>query len=216
MDNYIGKPAGMKKILAISISIFTLLGFCGVTLFDVTLFRSASRKSNVKNELISETPVNTPIPNHPIEEKPPPNIRPQETRDDGVVKLPISKLIGILSDLPLSSDKLTFIQSNMDIIPEHVSLDDLHRILALFSRDSDELRIIEVFLSRLPNRLSLRELNRILALFSRADDRLKVTRTFVSRLEDVYPDSEFEIFKDHWPRSRDKMKAINLLLRRFK
>ena len=203
----------MKKILAISIFILTVLGFIGVKVFDVTLFNSASRKSNVENEPGPEISLKTQLPKSSVEEEPIPEPLPQQTRDNEVEKLPLSKFIGILNDLPSPSDKLEFIENNMDFMPTRFSLGELHQVLALFSRASDRSTIIKVFLSRLPDSLLLGDLNRILSLFSRVSDKLKATRMFLSRLESNYSDSEFESFKNHYTRSSEKMVAINLLLR---
>ena len=203
----------MKKILAISISILTLLGFFGVKLFDVTFFKSASRKDKVENVPSPEMSSTIQLPKSSVEEEPMPEPLPQQTRDNEVEKLPLSKFIGILNDLPSSSDKLAFIEYNMDFMPTRFSLGELHQVLALFSRASDRSTIIKVFLSRLPDSLLLGDLNRILSLFYRVSDKLKVTRMFLSRLESNYSDSEFESFKNHYTRSSEKMEAINLLLR---
>lgn len=100
-----------------------------------------------------------------------------------MIKLPLSRLWGILKDLPLASDKLKFLLENIHFLPDSLSLGELNRILDLFARDSN---------------------------------KLEITKALLSRLNDNYREYEFERFKNHYARSSEKMKAINLLLRNEK
>ena len=187
----------MTKIM-IGLSLLGLLvALFGIKLFDITIFESQSLKNNVEEEPETQTP-------------------PQQTRDDEVVKIPLSKLMETLKSLPLPSDKLEFIKENSNFIPNHLSLDELHHILVLFYRLDDKLEVMEIFLPQLPDRLSLDELNYILNLFYRESDKLKITKLFLSRLEDNYSDSEFERFKNHYIPSDQRREAINLLLKNKK
>ena len=204
----------MKKIM-IGLSLLGLLvALFGVKLFDITIFESQSLKSSVKKVSDVQTAFKKQLPKSNVEEEPETQIPPQQTRDDEVVQMPLSKLMKALENLPLPSDKLEFIEKNSKFMPDRLSLDELHHILALFYRLDNKLEVIETCLPRLPDRLSLDELNRILNLFYRESDKLKVTKIFLSRLEDSYSDSEFERFKNHYLPGDQRREAINLLLRK--
>ena len=201
----------MKKIM-IGLSLLGLLvALFGIKLFDITIFESQSLKSNVKKALDAQTSFKKQLPKSNVEEEPETQILPQQTRDDEVVQMPLSTLMKALKSLPLSSDKLEFIEENIKFMPDRLSSDELHHILAQFYRFDNKLEVIETCLPRLPDRLSLDELNRILNLFYRESDKLKITKLFRSRLEDNYSDSEFERFKKHYLPGAQRREAINLL-----
>ena len=165
----------------------TVLGFLGVQIFDITIFKRRHLKTDTPKELEPQPQLNVEEPKTQVlsqigmDKKPEPQIPPQPIK---VGKLPISKLIEILKDLSSSSYRLGFIRDNIDFMPEI---------------------------------LSLKELNDILDLFFSYSYRLTVTKIFLSRLENNYPDSEFKRFKNHYRRSNSyKRTAINLLLRNEK
>ena len=168
----------------------TVLGFLGVQIFDITIFKKQHPKTNILKELAPQTSSQINVEKEPetqtsaqieAEKKSEPQVPSQPIK---VGKLPISKLIEILKDLSSSSYRLDFIRDNINFMPEV---------------------------------LSLKELNDILDLFFNYSYRLTVTKIFLSRLENNYPDSEFKRFKDHYKRSSSyKATAINLLLRNEK
>ncbi len=208
----------------------TILGFAGITLFDFAVFNrfwsiisvkkesetqtaeSQLSLSNVENE--AETGITQLSPINKASKDPEIQTSSQQTDADETKKLEFSRLIGILTDLGYRLTKLAFIRDNSDSLPDNLSLDEFHLILALFSYRGDKLTVIEIFLPRLPDSLSLAELNRILTVFPYRGDKLKVTRIFLPRLKDDYSDSDFERFKNHFSYIGDKKTAIELLLRK--
>ena len=203
----------MKKIM-VGLSLLGLfVALFGIKLFDITIFDSQSLKSNVKKALDAQTSFKRQLPKNTVEEEPETQIPPEQARDDEVVQMPLSRLMKALEPLPLPSAKLEFIKGNITFIPDRLSLNELHRILALFYRFDDKLEVIETCLPRLPDRLSLDELNGILTLFYRESDKLKVTKLLLSRLEDNYSDREFERFINQYLPGDRRIEAINLLLK---
>ena len=179
-----------QKVAAVIMGALTILGFLGVQIFDITIFKGGHPKTDIVKEPKLQNPSQINVEKEPKaqassqvggEKKPELQVPPQPIR---VGELPVSKLIEILKDLSSSSYRLNFIKANIDFLPEV---------------------------------LSLKELNDILDLFSNYSYRLTVTKIFLSRLENNYPNSEFKRFRDHYKRSNDyKRTAINLLLRNEK
>ena len=167
----------MKNTITLGLTVLgLLLTILGVRFFDITIVGCQLPTSKVKTEQETQIPLDRQSPTSKVKTEQETQTTPQQTGDDKVVKMPFSKLLGILRDLPSSSNKLKFIEDNMNFMPYHLSLDELHRILALFPSNSNKSKVIEVFLSRLPGRLSLAELNHLLDLFSSESDKLKVTK----------------------------------------
>ena len=219
-----------KSIMGIIVVALTILGFFGIKIFDITISdllwsiinvgkesetqtaESQLSFSDVGNE--TETGIKQLSPINEANKEPETQSPPQQTDADETKTLEFSRLIGILEDLTSSSAKLDFIRDNMDLMPDSLSLVELHQILDEFPSAVDKFAVIQIFLSRLPNSLSLVELNQMLDEFPSTVDNLKVTRIFLSRLKDNYSESDFERFKQHYPRTSDKKKAIELLLRK--
>lgn len=159
-----------------------VVAFSGIKLFDVVIFPQLP-KNDVKQEPQTGHFSKELQAKNDIEKQKKRHAQPQQTKGRKVVKLPLSRLRGILKDLPLASDKLKFLAENIHFLPDSLSLGELNRILDLFARDSN---------------------------------KLEITKALLSRLNDNYRDNEFERFKNHYVRSSEKMKAINLLLRNGK
>jgi len=177
MKNFIRNP---HRFLPAVLSIFVALS--GVRFFDVVIFPQLP-KNDVKQEpQIGPFSKGLQAKND-IEKEEKRHAQPQQTKGRKVIKLPLSRLWGILKDLPLASDKLKFLLENIHFLPDSLSLGELNRILDLFARDSN---------------------------------KLEITKALLSRLNDNYREYEFERFKNHYARSSEKMKAINLLLRNEK
>ena len=149
----------MKKIM-IGLSLLGLLvALFGIKLFDITIFEGQSLKSNVKKALDTQTSKKQ-LPKNNVEEEPETQILPQQTRDDEVVQMPLSTLMKALKSLPLSSDKLEFIEENIKFMPDRLSSDELHHILAQFYSESDKLKVTKIFRSRLEDNYSDSEFER--------------------------------------------------------
>ena len=187
-----------KSIIGITVVVLTVLGFFGIKLFDITiserlwLISNVGKKSetqtdeselplsNVGNE--AETGIKQWSPINEATKEPVTQSPPQQADADETRKLEFSRLIGILKDLRSYPTRLSFIKTNIDLMPASLSLDELHRILALFSSYSNKLTVIQIFLPRLPERISLSELHRILALFPSYSNKLTVIQIFLPRL----------------------------------
>ena len=212
------------------VTVLGLFGFVGITLFDVAICGSGSLTSklvrylekptdenqlplsNVENE--TETGITQLSPINEATKEPETQTPSQQTDADETRKLEFSRLIGILTDLSTYSARLGFIENNIDLMPDSLSLAELHRILALFDKYNYRLAVIQTFLPRLPYSISLGELNRILALFGTYGYRLKVTRIFRSRLKEDYSESDFDTNKKKFGSIRYKRIAIELLVRK--
>ena len=68
--------------------------------------------------------------------------------------------MGVLHDILLHSDRLKYIEDNLHLLPESLSLDELTSILGLFTLDSDKLKVTNLFASRLQDNYSDREFER--------------------------------------------------------
>ena len=167
----------------------TVLGFLGVQIFDITIFKRQHPKTDMLKELEPQTSAQIEeekelqpqiLPQANVEKEP-----NQETPSQqiGVGQLPLSKLMEILKDFPSTNSKFEFIKHNIEFIPDSLTLSDLNHLLKQFPRSNEKLKIIKIFLSR---------------------------------LETDYPDDEFKKFKSQFSRSSDKIQAINLLLRNKK
>ena len=205
----------VSSILSLSFMISPILDSQSLT-SDVAIKTGMGERplNNIENETEPGTPLKNLSPinkaNKELEARSP----PQETAAAEARKIEFARLIEILKDLASSSTKLSFIRDNLDLMPDSLSLVELHHILALFSSSNNKLAVIQIFLSRLPDSLSLGELNFLLDQFSSTDKKFRVTTLFLSRLEDEYSDSDFEGFRKHYTATTDKKKAIELLLRK--
>ena len=182
-----------KSIMGIIVVALTILGFFGIKIFDITISdllwsiinvgkesetqtaESQLSFSDVGNE--TETGIKQLSPINEANKEPETQSPPQQTDADETKTLEFSRLIGILEDLTSSSAKLDFIRDNMDLMPDSLSLVELHQILDEFPSAVDKFAVIQIiylhsfeisgksfaplFLSRLPNSLSLVELNQI-------------------------------------------------------
>ena len=128
----------MRKVLMMLPLLSLFVALFGIKLFDITIFDSQSLKSNVKKALDAQTSFKGQLPKNNVEKEPETQIPPKQTRDDEIVQMPLSKLMKALENLPLPSDKLEFIEGNINFIPDRLSLDELHHILALFYRFDDK------------------------------------------------------------------------------
>ena len=148
----IRRCCGMRKVKNMKgrmLGLLVVLSFAGVTLVDVAIFGPGSLTSKLVRYLQTQTDENqlplSDVGNEaetgikqlsPINEankEPETQSPPQQTDANETRKLEFSMLIGILKDLTSSSAKLEFIRDNMDLMPDSLSLVELHRILALFS-----------------------------------------------------------------------------------
>ncbi len=194
-----------------------LAAILGIKIFDITIadiFNRQFSKVEVKAEPERQIPSGEQFPKVEVKTESERQQVPQKTRDTEVRKLQLPRLMSTLKDLPSSSDKLDFMKKNMNAIPDSFSWNELEGILNMFPSSSRKLTVINTLLSRLPNSLSLGKLNHILGMFYFSSNKLTITEIFLPRLEDNYSDREFERFRNHYPSSSDKKKAINLLLRK--
>ena len=136
----------------------------------------------------------------------------EENKNSMPDKLSWTELNQILKLFPNASGKSRAIAIFLTQLAPNLSLDELHLILKMFPRADDRLKVIRVFLPRLPPTLSLRELNRLLALFNNASEKFDILEIFRPRLGPFDAGAEFETFRDHFSRSSDKNRALNLLL----
>ena len=219
-----------KSIIGIIVVVLAILGFLGIKIFDITISDFLRSIINVKKESATQT-AESQLSLSNVENQTETGITQlspineankvlgaqsshQQTDTDKTGKLEFSMLIGILEDLTSSSIKLEFIRDNMELMPDSLSLVELHQILGEFPSSVDRFAVTEKFLSRLPHSLSLEELNKMLDEFPSSGNKLKVTNIFRSRIKDNYSVSEFERFKEHYPSSSTKKKAIELLLKK--
>ena len=156
-----------------------ILGFLGIQVFDITIFGERNLKISTERELEMQTSsqINTEKELEPqilsqvnVEKE-----MNQETSSQqiGVEKIPLSKLMEILKDLPSSSSKFEFIEHNIEFIQGDLSLGGLNRLLDLFSRSDDKLRIIKTFLSRLEDGYPDDEFRRFKKQFPSSSDKIK-------------------------------------------
>ena len=166
MKNFIRNPRSLLLMLGIVVAFFgvrlfdvdinllPLLGivvaFSGVRLSDIVIFPQLP-KSDVKQEPQIGPSSKGLRGKNDIETQKKRYAQLQQTKDREVIRLPLSRLMGILKDLPLTSDKLKFLEENIDFLPNSLSLYELNCILDLFARDSDKLKITKALLSRLDN-----------------------------------------------------------------
>ena len=142
----------IKSKKRVILTVLTILGVVGITLVDVPIFGPGSLTSKLVRYLQTQTDENqlplsdvgnevetgikrlSPIneANKEPETQSPP--QPQQTDVDKTEALEFSRLMGILKDLGSYPARLSFIKTNIDLMPASLSLDELHRILALFGR----------------------------------------------------------------------------------
>ena len=182
--------------------------------------------SDVGNE--TETGIKQLSPINEANKEPETQSPPQQTDADETKTLEFSRLIGILEDLTSSSAKLDFIRDNMDLMPDSLSLVELHQILDEFPSAVDKFAVIQIiylhsfeisgksfaplFLSRLPNSLSLVELNQMLDEFPSAVDKFAVIQIFLSRLPNSLSLVELNQMLDEFPSTVDNLKVTRIFL----
>ena len=175
----------------------TILGFAGITLFDFAVFNRFWSIINVKKESATqtaqsrlplssiedetETGIKHPTPINEANKEPETQTPPQQTDADETKKLEFSRLIGILTDLGYRLTKLAFIRDNSDSLPDSLSLDELHLLLALFSYRSDRLTVIEIFLSRLKDDYSESDFDTYKKHFSYNSDRKQAIKLLLRK-----------------------------------
>ena len=163
------------QIIAVIMSILTILGFIGVQIFDITIFKGCHPKTDTLKEpepqinVEKEPELQVPL-QIDAEKEPEPQAPPQPI---GVEKLPLSKLIEILKDLSSLSYRLEFIKDNINFMPDVLSLKELNDILDLFSRRSYKLTVTKIFLSRLENNYPNREFERFKGQYNRSDYKVE-------------------------------------------
>ena len=133
-------------IIGISGLFFTILGVLA-TIFGWRLRRKVKRETETQ---ISKSQ----LQESGVEKEQETQIPPQPTMTDEAGKLGVPRLMEILKDLGSYSTRLSFIKTNIDLMPASLSLDELHRILALFGSYDYKLTVIQIFLPRLPDSLS--------------------------------------------------------------
>ena len=214
-----------KSIMGIIVVALTILGFFGIKIFDITIINVGKESetqtaesqlsfSDVGNE--TETGIKQLSPINEANKEPETQSPPQQTDADETKTLEFSRLIGILEDLTSSSAKLDFIRDNMDLMPDSLSLVELHQILDEFPSAVDKFAVIQIFLSRLPNSLSLVELNQMLDEFPSTVDKFAVIQIFLSRLPNSLSLVELNQMLDEFPSTVDNLKVTRIFLSRLK
>ena len=149
-----------------------VVAFSGVKLFDVVIFPQIPKNDVKKEPQIRPFSKELQAKND-IEKEKKRHAQPQQTKGRKVIKLPLSRLRGILKDLPLASDKLKFLSENIHFLPDSLSLGELNRILDLFARDSNKLKITKALLSRLNDNYLDNDFERFKNHYVRSSEKMK-------------------------------------------
>lgn len=128
----------MRKILAV---LAFIVAISGITLFDIVIVDLPFFETPFSKKFKKAENQGTRVPY-------------QLPEDREGTKLSVPRLIGILDDLILANKKLTFIETNVDRMPNRLSLADLNRILDLFLLDGDKLKVTKAFQSRIEDNYS--------------------------------------------------------------
>lgn len=173
MKTFIRNLRSLLPVLGIVVAFLGIVvAFSGVRLLDVVIFPQPP-KSDVKQEPQIGPSSKGLRPKNDIETEKKRHAQLQQTKDREVIKLPLSRLMGILKDLPLTSDKLKFLEENIDFLPNSLSLYELNRILDLFARDSDKLKTTKALLSRLDDNYCDNEFERFKNHYASSSVKMK-------------------------------------------
>lgn len=106
-----------------------------------------------------------------VEKKPTTQISRQITSRNKTGDLSFPMLMDYLKEFRYSSDKLEFIETKIDSMPNRFSWTELNEILDLFGYSDDKLKIAKLLQSRLESHYSDQDRKRFMNHFRFSDDK---------------------------------------------